>query len=169
MFILLRCCKFIIPFLVIPDLQASDVTFNISGSIKYNPCTITTGANQNVELGTYNLNSFSSAGLISPPKLFEIKLDNCPSNSSIQVMFAGDALAENNNLIALQPGGAENVGIILYESDQKTVIPINSMSTPKDVLMGQENILKFYAAYMTTGIVTVGKSNANISFTISYN
>lgn len=169
MFSLLRSYKFLIPFMAIPSLQASDVTFNISGSLKHNPCTITTGANQNVDLGIYNINLLSGPGEITPLKPFEIKLNNCPPDSNIQLKFEGDALTENSHLIALQSGGAENVGIVLYESDQKTVIPINSFSSPKTILTGQENILKFYAAYMATGTVTVGNSNANVNFTISYN
>ncbi|AHM75046.1 fimbrial protein [Yersinia hibernica] len=153
-----------------PVVQAADVAFNITGSLKYSPCTVTVGASQNVALGMYSTNFLGGVGETTPLKPFEITVDNCPKNyNDVQVTFEGDVVAENTQLIALQPGGAKNVGIILYDSDKKTVIPVNSATAGKRVSTDQATTLTFYAAYMSTGKVSDGSANADVSFTISYN
>ncbi|HGM5492472.1 TPA: fimbrial protein [Serratia fonticola] len=161
---------FLLPPMMMPMAQAADVIFNISGSIKNGSCTVTSGNNQKVDLGMYSTQFLDGVGKVTPLKPFEIILDNCPINySGVQVSFVGEENLQNTQLIAVQSGGAKNVGIALYDDDKITVIPVNSMTLGKNVSTSQATTFTFYAAYMATGEVTEGHANADISFTISYN
>ncbi|AJJ12805.1 fimbrial family protein [Yersinia rohdei] len=161
---------FLLPLMTISATQAADVIFNISGTIKNGSCIVTSGNNQKVDLGTYSTKFLDNVGKTTPLKPFEITLDNCPANyNGVQVMFEGEMNSQNTQLIAVQSGGANNVGIALYDNDKTTIIPINSKTSGKSVTVNGKTTLAFYAAYMSTGEVTDGSANADISFTISYN
>ncbi|MFC0229389.1 fimbrial protein [Serratia aquatilis] len=151
-------------------LQAADVIFNITGIIKNASCSVSFGNNQTVPLGTFSTGYLNSVGKKTPLQPFMIKLDNCPNNyDDVQVTFEGDIDAGNPQLLALQPGGAQNVGVAIYDSDKTSLIPINTASSGKSVSTTQETTLTFYAAYQSTGTVTEGAANADVSFTVSYN
>lgn len=154
----------------VPFAQAADVTFNINGKIKLSPCEVTLGSGQTVPLGTYSTDFLDSPGKITYLQPFEITLDNCPQNyNDVQIKFEGNVATPNPQLLALQPGGAENVGIAIYDNDKTTQIPLNSWSTGKSVSAAQSTTLTFYAAYMSMGKVTQGHANADATFTLSYN
>lgn len=170
MMILLRLSLFFLPLMALPMAQAADVVFNISGAIKNGSCNVTSDNNQKVDLGMYSTNFLDGVGKTTPLKPFEITLDNCPMNySGVQVTFEGEVNSQNNQLVAVQSSGAKNVGIALYDSDKTTIIPVNSSASGKSVAINQATTLTFYAAYMSTGEVTDGSANADISFTIVYN
>jgi len=153
-----------------PFTQAADVIFNISGTINPFPCEVTLGKRQTVPLGTYSTHFLNSVGKVTDLKPFEITLDNCPQNhNNVQIMFGGNAAAPNAQLLALQPGGATNVGIAIYDKDKTTLIPLNSWSAAKSVTTTQSTTLTFYAAYMSMGNVTEGHANSDATFTLSYN
>lgn len=155
---------------VVPFAHAGDVTFNITGKIKYSPCEVTLGKEQTVSLGTYSTDFLNRVGQVTDLQPFEITLDNCPLNyNDVQIKFEGNAATPNAQLLALQPGGAENVGIALYDNDKTTLIPLNTWSAGKSVSTGQSTTLTFYAAYMSMGKVTEGNANSDATFTLSYN
>ncbi|MBW5407588.1 fimbrial protein [Morganella morganii] len=148
---------------------AADVVFNITGKIEESACEIIVGNGQTVSLGFFSTGYLQSVGDITPMKPFSITLDNCPDNyNDVQVTFEGDAVPGNPQLLKLQSGGAQNVGIAIYDSDKTTLIPLNTASSGKSVTTTEETALTFYAAYMSTGTVTEGVANADVSFTVSY-
>lgn len=150
--------------------QAADVMFNINGTIKNAACSVSFGNNQTVPLGTFSTGYLNSAGKKTPLQPFMITLDNCPYNyNDVQVTFEGDIATGNPQLLALQSGGAQNVGVAIYDSDKTSLIPLNTSSSGKSVSTTQETTLTFYAAYQSTGTVTEGAANADVSFTVSYN
>jgi len=150
--------------------QAADIIFNITGAIKNSACSVSFGNNQKVALGTFSTSYFNGGGVKTPLQPFTIRLDNCPDNfNDVQVTFEGDIAEGNTQLLALQPGGAENVGIAIYDSDKSSLIPLNAPSSGKSVSTVQETTLTFYAAYESTGVVTEGAANADVNFTVSYN
>ncbi|WP_422528275.1 fimbrial protein [Serratia fonticola] len=155
---------------VVPFVHAADVTFNINGKIKLSPCEVTLGNGQTVPLGTYSTDFLDSVGKVTDLKPFEITLDNCPMNyKDVQIKFEGTAATPNAQLLALQPGGAENVGIAIYDNDKTTLIPLNTWSAGKSVSTAQSTTLTFYAAYMSMGKVAEGHANSDATFTLSYN
>ncbi len=155
-----------------PFAHAADVTFNINGKIKITPCEVTLGNRQTVSLGTYSTDSLDFVGKNTDLQPFDITLDNCRLNyNNVQIKFEGNVATPNTQLLALQPGGAENVGIAIYDNDKTTLIPLNTLSTGagKSVSTGQSTTLTFYAAYMSMGKVTEGNANSDATFTLSYN
>ncbi len=148
----------------------ANVRFNITGIIKNAPCIVTVVNQQSVSLGTFSTGYLDNIGKITPLVPFYLTVDNCPQNySHVQVVFTGDTVDGSPSLLALQPRGATNVGVVLYDSDKTSRIGINTASSDKTVSTGQPTILTFYAAYQSTGAVTEGKANADLSFTLSYN
>lgn len=167
-----RCIKkiFISLLFLAPMVKAADVQFNITGIISNSACTVTFGNNQTVKLGTYSTRYLDSVGKSTPLIPFSIIVSDCPQNyQNVQVLFEGDTASGNSELVALHPGGAENVGIALYDSDKVSIIPLNNLSSGKEVSTTQETVLQFYAAYQSTGVVSEGDANADVNFTISYN
>ncbi|WP_156293095.1 fimbrial protein [Serratia oryzae] len=154
----------------VPSAQAADVTFNISGKITPSSCDVTLGSGQTVPLGTYSTNVLDRVGKITDLKPFEITLENCPQNyNDVQIKFSGSTASPNTQLLALQPDGATNVGIAIYDNDKTTLIPLDNWSAGKSVSTAQSTTLTFYAAYMSMGQVTQGQANAEATFTLSYN
>lgn len=155
---------------VIPVTHAADVVFNITGKIANSACEVGVGGTQTVRLGTFSAGYLQNIGEITQLEPFDITLGNCPYDySNVQVTFIGDVASGNTQLLALQPGGAENVGIAIYEKDKTSLIPLNVASSGKSVSATEATTLTFYAAYMSTGTVTEGDANADVNFTISYN
>lgn len=154
----------------VPATYGADVQFNITGKIEESACEVSVGGEKTVSLGFFSTRYLQAVGDITPVKPFYITLDNCPDNyNNVQVMFEGDIATGNPQLLAVQPGGAQNVGIAIYEDDKSTLIPLNAASLGKSVSMTQETTLTFYAAYMSMGTVMEGTANADVGFTVSYN
>ncbi|MDH2368149.1 MULTISPECIES: fimbrial protein [Providencia] len=150
--------------------QASDIRFDISGVIKNGACSVSLVNTPSVFLGTFSTEYLDNLGKTTPLVPFQLTVDDCPQNyTNVQVTFTGEPLTENPQLIALQAGGAKNVGIALYDSDKTSLIDINSASSGKIISTEEATTLTFYAAYQATGKVTEGEANADINFTLSYN
>ncbi len=155
---------------VIQVAHAADVVFNITGKIANSACEVSVGGTQTVRLGTFSTGYLQHTGEITPLEPFDITLGSCPYDyTNVQVTFSGDVASGNTQLLGLQPGGAENVGIAIYEKDKISLIPLNVASSGKSVSTTEDTTLTFYAAYMSTGAVIEGDANADVSFTISYN
>ncbi len=165
---LLRNISLLASFFIF-NTQAVDVRFNVSGSIKNTPCNVITGGGQNISMGTFNKNSLDSAGKKTPLTKFNLILDGCPkAYNNVRITFEGDSVIGNPQLLAVTPGGAENVGIAFYEADALTLIPINNWSKGVSVISTGPTTLSYHVGYAATGMVSEGVANATASFTIAY-
>lgn len=160
---------FLLASFIIFNAQAADVRFNVSGSIKNTPCNVIIGAGQNISMGSFNKNVLDGAGKKTPLTKFDLTLDGYPKvYNNVQVIFEGDSMIGNPQLLAVTPGGAENVGIAFYEADALTLIPINSWSKGVSVISTGPTTLSYHVGYTATGMVSEGVANATASFTIAY-
>ena len=152
--------------------HAADVRFEITGEIKNTPCQITV-VNDNqptVNLGIYNTASMTQSGHSTDLVEFNIALEQCPADlNNVQFTFTGQSNSVNTQLLAVNAGGADNVGIAIYEDDGKAIVPLNEKSRGRSIQKNTKNMIAFYANYVATGAVTGGEANSTVDFSISYN
>jgi len=154
---------------------AADGTINITGEIIDAGCNINGSGSSSavvpVTLGKIAKTGFTNVGDTSGAKSFDISLTDCPEGiSSATVRFSGPVAAGNNRVLAVT-GGAEGVGVGLYESDSTTLIPLGSDSAAKTVNADSMNF-RFFAKYIATAVpadISAGPANATADFAISYN
>ncbi|MCS3430460.1 fimbrial protein [Klebsiella sp. BIGb0407] len=148
----------------------ADVSFIITGEIINPPCNTTIINNDSaVNMGTYSTSAIKPGDKTDLIK-FNIGLSNCPNSlDNIQFTFNGKSMNVNNDYFSLDPDGATNVGIVLYEEDKTTLIAPNIKTAGKSISKNISNIFTFYAAYIATGAVTEGNANATLDIDISYN
>ncbi|MGJ0481627.1 fimbrial protein [Pantoea agglomerans] len=157
----------------ISAVKAEDGTVKFNGNITDEACSVDVkSVNQSISMGTVSTSAFKSAGEVAAPTRFSIVLNNCPASvSSVNASFTGTADQTNTDLLGLSSdSGATGVGVAIYESDSKTLIPLRSDS--EDLVIKTEagvNTLNYVAKYMATAsTVTPGTANAAADFTLGY-
>ncbi|CUR53755.1 Fimbrial domain-containing protein [Serratia symbiotica] len=166
--------KIIILHIIINILHAEDGKINFQGSIIDSACIISTSSiNQTIILGSVSIKEFTNIGSTASYAPFNIILTNCPDSiTSAKIYFNGITHPDNNTILKLHPDQeANNIGIAIYDKNNKMQIPINTSITKEiSLLPSITNTLEFVAKYFATNIpVTTGKANSNVSFTITYN
>ncbi|OAT51348.1 fimbrial protein BcfF [Providencia heimbachae] len=154
---------------------AADSTINIKGNVKDNTCAVAPGSqNQVVDLLTNAVKQLYTVGEVTPIVPFNIELTPCGSSViAVKVGFVGIADANNNSLLALEPGNANasGVGIQILDSTRTPMI-LNTSSnniawTP--LIASRGNTLNFYARLMASRLpVTAGHIRATATFTLEF-
>lgn len=162
MTLLLFSCPFI--------TWGADVSFFITGEITNPACNTTIINNDSaVNMGTYSTSSIKPGDKTELIQ-FNIGLANCPNSlDNVQFTFKGTSMNVQDDYFSLDPDGATNVGIVLYDSDKTTLIAPNKKTAGKSITKNISNIFNFYAAYIATGTVSEGNANATVDIDISYN
>ncbi|MFC5475366.1 fimbrial protein [Paraherbaspirillum soli] len=154
--------------------DAASASMQISGSVYQNTCAaavVTQPANGIVRLGSYWMDQFVAQGGKTAWRTFTISLSGCTitTASNAQFSFDGpDTLAPA--LFALAAGSVRGVAIELRRKNAATsitpkvalAIPITAGSSSYD--------FEFDARYRANGAqLGVGRANANVPFSVSYN
>lgn len=153
-------------------------TIHFKGDLVAAPCAVSTdSSDQIVKLGEYTTHHFNASGIKGTKKPFQIKLEDCDTTTytTAKVQFQGTADSSNAQLLAVDSGlsgdqaaTATNVGIQILDSASKVITPNGDFSTANTLNDG-ENILKFAAQYVSTGVATAGQANADATFIMQYN
>lgn len=145
-------------------------TVQFSGSIVNAPCAINIGSGgHSVELGQYRVADFKAAGDVSAARLFNIKLDNCATEtySKASITFNGATVGGNSEALAVN-GGATGVGIQILQNDKALKVDGTTASSAFNLNVG-DNTLAFQAQYIALNSkVTPGAANATANFTVTY-
>ncbi|MBL5903543.1 fimbrial protein [Serratia fonticola] len=114
-------------------VQATDLTIN--GMVVATPCTVDTASvSQDVDFGQVRLNEMRVAGNASDWQSFEIKLVNCPQNTtSVTVTFSGIP-ASNDATLYANAGTAPNATVQLAQDANRTLVQGagSTMTVPVD-------------------------------------
>lgn len=148
---------------------------NFTGNISEDSCNVTPESeNVDVDLGKWASSYFQSTGTETTKTPFDIKVENCPSSvTKVLVLFEGDHDATQSELLKTT-GEAKGVAIQLLEADQKTRIPLGTLSQEYDVKAGADGAngsadLTFYANYYSTeNAVEPGDANGVANFSMVY-
>lgn len=166
---------FFMLFLLCPLLShamSSNTDLVLTGRIISKTCDVASDStDQTVDMGDVDNRQFSQAGAMASPVTFAIHFTHCGSLAkSMGLGFWGTQTPQNNNILAMDPGSAANVGIALYNADGSTV-PLNpDLTLPQYALTpGIDNTLSFRARYVAlSSPVTPGIANATATFTIEW-
>lgn len=154
------------------NVQAQEnITINVTGAIVLASCSVSTASQSfTINLGnTYNTRAFRNAGMKTPFVPFSIDVE-CDSNfNDVGIQFSGAKDSNNTDLLALTSGGAQNVGVGIFNKSDESLIPLESPSIKTNLLANQIHSFEFLAAYVTTGPVTAGPANAEATFNLIYN
>lgn len=125
----------------------------------------------NVPMGRHRSREFGAIGSTVGQTPFNIQLNNCPSAlSSITYRLdpINPAFNAAQGILAINPGGAQGVGIQITDSNNKPVglgQRLRFVMSPTSV----DYVIPFYAAYYKTAReVTGGVANAGLQLTITY-
>jgi major type 1 subunit fimbrin (pilin) len=158
-----------------PAIQAADGTINFTGSILDTACTVDAGsANQTVPLGNVNKAAFKNAGDTASVQTFKITVSACdPTITRVAARFDGAIAPGNSKLLGLTAGGADGVGVGIFEADGTTQVPLGVSSIGIDApATGASADLNFVAKYVATAAnvdIKSGAANATSTFTMDYN
>lgn len=104
--------------------------------------------------------------------LFQIKLEGCDLlvSQNAAVLFIGEADKNASNVFQIESsaGSAKGVGISLFDSEGKQIVP-GRVTTSKVFLQDGKPVLNYISRYQATSqTVKSGNINANIGFNVFY-
>ncbi|MCJ3377174.1 type 1 fimbrial protein [Klebsiella pneumoniae] len=152
---------------------ADNVYLSFNGRLVSPPCSIDmVSSNLNPSLGNISVDDLSTAGAVSKEIPFQIKLNNCPSETSkVIVGFSGKNYPDNLSVFASN-GTAQNVGVQLKQKDESwDSVSVRPGGTLTQYISKEDNstTLNFITRAITqTGNVTPGTINTNITVTFIY-
>lgn len=154
---------------------AADSTISITGNVRDNACTVSTGSqNFVVDLMSNAAKQFFRVGATTPMVPFNIVFDRCGNSAiAVKVGFTGGADNDNPDLLKIDSGGglAAGMGIQLLDNNRDP-IALNAGTTAlswSTLTAGQSNTLYFYARLMSTqSPVTAGVVRATANFTLEF-
>lgn len=127
--------------------------------------------NIDVDMGSVVLQRPVKVGKELNQKSFRIDLINCAYAAKAYVTMDGTADATDSSLFALDSGGATGIALKIKTRDGVQQYPFSTDSTPVGHLIwfDETNKLNYVASYVPVKPeVTVGKANATINFSITY-
>ncbi|MBL5826385.1 fimbrial protein [Serratia fonticola] len=114
---------------------ADPVNINITGKVVASPCAVDTASvSQDVDFGQVRLNEMRAAGNASDWKPFQVRLVNCPQNTtSVTVTFSGIP-ASNDATLYANAGTAPNATVQLAQDANRTLVQGvgSTMTVPVD-------------------------------------
>jgi major type 1 subunit fimbrin (pilin) len=152
---------------------AADGNIIFTGSITDSACKVyTASANQTVNMGTVATSSFGAAGATAGAARFSISMMDCPASAkTASIRFDGPVHSGNSSVLSLSSGQtAKNLGVVLYQIDSTTPIPIGSPTPSVQLTTSGTYTFDFIAKYFALSTpVGAGTANANATFTVAYN
>jgi len=153
---------------------AADGNVNFTGNIIASGCTVNgdSGTTINVPMGTYASSSLATAGAVTTPQNFNIKLTSCPSNA-VKVRFDGTAVSGQPTLLALTTGQATTGYLGIQITDLNSNVNYNisgqtdavAFQTPSSGSLSIPLAARYYA--VKAG-VPAGTANATTAFNLEY-
>lgn len=116
-------------------VQATDLT--MSGLVKASPCVVdASSVSQDVDFGQVRLSEMRAAGNASEWKPFQVKLINCPTNTTtVTVTFSGTPASTDATLYA-NAGTAPDAAVQMAQAANKSLVQGtgSTMTVPVDAL-----------------------------------
>lgn len=150
--------------------HADGINMAFNGNIKVASCTVDTGStNQTVSLGEVGAEQFKTVGDRASATQFGIKLTSCPAGvRGATITFNGTGDSHDSTVLAIDSGGANNVGVELSDITGSK-IALGTSSASYGLVTNSDNILSFSARYVATALpVMPGKGDATVQFTVDY-
>ncbi|OBU07660.1 fimbrial protein [Morganella psychrotolerans] len=153
----------------VPESTELSGSINFKGTITDSSCDI---KDQDVELGTHSVTVLKEKGNNTPPVDFNINIENCSlSMDSLVLRMSGQSHQDDNNVFALDAGeqSAKSVGIVIKTKEGDVILPAGSnrnIPIRKDT---RDYSLSYVAHYQATGLAEMGKANATVNYTVTYN
>ncbi|KJG38017.1 hypothetical protein UA32_11575 [Photobacterium angustum] len=146
-------------------------TVNFQGEITAGACAVDKDSvDQTVQMGQVKAVTLKDAGAVSSSHHFNIKLDDCSTDTYNNVAMSFSGATDGNGSLALTDaaGSAKNVGIDIYDGAHKKVTFGGTSTTPVEFHDGT-NVIPFSANYVSTnGGATAGTANATTTFNVVY-
>lgn len=148
----------------------------VSAVVRNNTCSVS-AASQNVviDMGAEATKLFYQKGVEARDNPFDIILEKCgPAATGVTASLTGNAHPADASLFALNnqaaPATAKNIGVAIYDKDNKRVAPGKKSSTY--MLKGELSNgsgLRFVARYASTAAqVTAGRADSSMTFILTY-
>ncbi|WP_447884806.1 fimbrial protein [Serratia fonticola] len=148
----------------------------VKAVVKDNTCSVS-AASQNIviDMGVETTKLFYQKGVEARDNPFDIILENCgPVAKGVKASLTGNAHPADTSLFALNnpmaSSTAKNVGIAIYDKDDKRVAPgkVSATYVLKGPLSNGSG-LRFVARYASTAAsVTPGTANSSLTFILTY-
>lgn len=157
----------------LPPGQGS-VTFN--GELISETCTIASDSlDIQVTLPTLSTQTLRSAGIKAGSKSFNVNVENCPKEISkvaahFEAIGSSGVDTATGNLTNQYKGvgtAADNVEVILYDSDEKH-LKLGDTGSPVKPDADGKATMTYYGGYYATGATSAGKVLAKARYTLAY-
>ena len=146
-------------------VKADTVTLNITGNIKWAPCTIDSPASVPINLGTLQAADLSAANSASTWEPFTLALSNCPAGlPTVSVSFAGTPDSADDRFYQ-NSGTATGLAVHVESTDGSSAANGQSI-----VQIPSANAVTFNLrarAYSVSGNVTPGTISSTITATFT--
>lgn len=154
------------------DLGYANLIMN--GTIIAESCSVDVNSQyQNINLGNFPANTFTTVGDVTDAKSFNIVLLGCTqAMSNATITFSGTPDPTNSHLLALQDVAsgsdmASGVAVQLLDHDMNEIV-INTTQNVGSLKTGK-NMLQYYLRYKATTIpVKSGNATAILYYDMSY-
>lgn len=150
--------------------EALDTRIEYTGRITDETCSVQVASNsQRIDMGSFSVADFLSAGDVSPSRQFSIVLERCSLGiRAANVSFSGSINTDDRGLIALTQasGMATGLGIELLDFSGQRIVPGTPM---RHVVQPGRVTLDYSLRYRATGATMApGVANAVILFDVDY-
>ncbi|UUR72437.1 long polar fimbrial protein LpfE [Enterobacter asburiae] len=148
--------------------SAGDVHFTIS--IRQGTCELEKDS-IDVDMGSVVLQKPVRVGKELNQQSFSIGLKNCADVARAYVTMDGTADSTNQDLFALDSGGATGVGLKIQTKSGVQQYPVSTNTTPVEhsIWFDGTNKLNYIASYVPVKTdATVGAANATVNFSVVY-
>lgn len=153
-------------------LTVNGGTVNFEGEITQGACAVDPDSiDQTVKMGQVKASTLSAPDSVSSSHAFNIKLDDCSTDTFSNVAMAFSGNTDENGSLALTDaaGSAKNVGIDIYDYAHTKVKFDNSTSTTPVKFHAGTNVIPFTANYVSVkGTAVAGTANATTTFNVVY-
>ena len=119
-------------------------------------------------MGSVDKNVFDRVGAPGPWAANQSLISNgCTGVTQVRMSFRGTAAVGNSNAFAVKSGGAQGVGIELWQSNRTTQIVPNGAAL-NYAPQASGGAYTFSTRYIRTGTVTRGRADADVTVIIDY-
>ncbi|WP_368898317.1 fimbrial protein [Morganella morganii] len=142
-----------------------------TGSVKAPTCTVNNGAkNVYIDMGVHETGEFPAMyTMVQSDEKVILSLTECDGNTANLALTANER--DGNDIIKLKDtaNSAKGLGIVLVDSDTNTYRQVDGTVTSK-AIVSREATFEFQPYLISLAdVVTAGRINATVDYTITYN
>ncbi|MDW5415852.1 fimbrial protein [Iodobacter sp. CM08] len=165
---------FLLGLFMFTPKHAMAIKVNISGELLASPCILAIeSGDQTVRFNAISTKDLYSSG-VAATKDFSFILKNCDLSisKSVNIIFTGNKSAEQNGLLALDPGSIAS-GVAIGLKYKNNILPLGSSTGGIDLTTG-ENTLQFSAfvhgdpSTIENKTIKAGRFSAVANFKLNY-